>query len=82
VHELQLLAGHASITTTQRYMNARVNSLAESMRKARERRSNRVDDRDDDQNVQVGVKTQRRIPVSEREAVPFVTHLSPDARSL
>ena len=54
VHELQLLAGHASITTTQRYMNARVNSLAESMRKARERRSNRVDDRDDDQNVQVG----------------------------
>ena len=54
MHELQLLAGHASITTTQRYMNARVNSLAESMWKARERRSNRVDDRDDDQNVQVG----------------------------
>ena len=53
VHELQLLAGHASITTTQRYMNARANSLAESMRRARERRSNRVD-RHDDQSVQVG----------------------------
>jgi integrase len=53
VHELQLLAGHASITTTQRYMNARVTSLAESMRKARERRSHRVDDRDDE-SVQVG----------------------------
>ena len=36
VHELQLLAGHASITTTQRYMNARANSLAESMRQAPE----------------------------------------------
>jgi site-specific recombinase XerD len=35
IHELQLLAGHASITTTQRYMNARANSLAESMRQAR-----------------------------------------------
>src|SRR6266540_4887265 len=32
VHELQLLAGHSSITTTQRYMNARASSLAESMR--------------------------------------------------
>jgi site-specific recombinase XerD len=53
VHELQLLAGHASITTTQRYMNARANSLAESMRKARERRSNRVD-RHRDQNAQLG----------------------------
>jgi site-specific recombinase XerD len=53
VHELQLLAGHASITTTQRYMNARVNSLAESIRKARERRVNRLADGNDDQ-VQVG----------------------------
>jgi hypothetical protein len=53
VHELQLLAGHASITTTQRYMNARANSLAESMRKARERRSNRMN-RNDDHSVQVG----------------------------
>ncbi len=44
VHELQLLAGHASITTTQRYMNARANSLAESMRQARARRVKRRDD--------------------------------------
>ncbi len=41
VHELQMLAGHASITTTQRYMNARANSLAESIRQARERRAQR-----------------------------------------
>ena len=33
-------AGHSSITTTQRYMNARASSLAESMRQARERRVN------------------------------------------
>jgi integrase len=46
VHELQLLAGHASITTTQRYMNARATSLAESMRKARERRTTRAEVRD------------------------------------
>jgi integrase len=44
VHELQLLAGHANITTTQCYMNARASSLAESMRKARERRVSRVKD--------------------------------------
>jgi integrase len=42
VHELQMLAGHASITTTQRYMNARANSLAESMRQARDRRIKRL----------------------------------------
>ncbi len=42
VHELQLLAGHASITTTQRYMNARAMSLATSMRTARERRKERL----------------------------------------
>ena len=53
VHELQLLAGHASITTTQRYMNARANSLAESMRKAREHRAKRVEDHEN-QNVDVG----------------------------
>lgn len=53
VHELQLLAGHASITTTQRYMNARANSLAESMRRARERRVKRVEQHED-QSVQVG----------------------------
>jgi integrase len=53
VHELQLLAGHASITTTQRYMNARANSLAESMRKAREHRAKRVDQHEN-QSVQVG----------------------------
>ena len=41
-HELQMLAGHASITTTQRYMNARANSLAESMRQARSRRAQRL----------------------------------------
>jgi integrase len=53
VHELQMLAGHASITTTQRYMNARANSLAESMRQARERRAKRVEHHED-QNVQTG----------------------------
>jgi site-specific recombinase XerD len=47
VHELQLLAGHSSITTTQRYMNARASSLAESMRQARERRVNRVEQADE-----------------------------------
>src|SRR5881394_4050172 len=47
VHELQMLAGHASITTTQRYMNARASSLAESMRQARERRVNRVEHADE-----------------------------------
>lgn len=51
VHELQLLAGHASITTTQRYMNARANSLAESMRRARDRRTKRLA-QTDDENVQ------------------------------
>jgi site-specific recombinase XerD len=52
VHELQMLAGHASITTTQRYMNARANALAESMRQARERRADRLAKQSDD-NVQV-----------------------------
>ena len=47
VHELQLLAGHSSITTTQRYMNARASPLAESMRQARERRVSRVKDADE-----------------------------------
>ena len=53
VHELQLLAGHANITTTQRYMNARANSLAESMLHARERRVNRLA-RHDEEQVEVG----------------------------
>jgi hypothetical protein len=43
----QLLAGHSSITTTQRYMNARASCLAESMRQARERRVNRVEHADE-----------------------------------
>ena len=53
VHELKLLAGHASITTTQRYMNARSSSLAESMRQARERRVNRVE-HVDEATAQIG----------------------------
>jgi site-specific recombinase XerD len=54
VHELQLLAGHASITTTQRYMNARANSLAESMRQARARRVTRIDEGGDAATAQIG----------------------------
>ena len=46
VYELQLLAGHANLATTQRYMNARVTSMAESMRLARERRATRLEDAD------------------------------------
>jgi integrase len=53
VHELQLLAGHASITRTQRYMKARANSLAESMRHARERRARRAEHANEE-TVQVG----------------------------
>jgi len=53
VHELQLLAGHSSITTTQRYMNARASSLAESMRQARERRVKRVE-HGDEATAQIG----------------------------
>jgi integrase len=53
VHELQLLAGHASIITTQRYMNARATSLAESMRQARERRVKRLE-HVEEATVQVG----------------------------
>ena len=47
VHELQLLAGHSSITTTQRYMNARASSLAKSMRQARVPRVSRVEHADE-----------------------------------
>jgi len=52
-HRAFVIAGHASITTTQRYMNARASSLAESMRQARERRVNRVE-RADEATVQIG----------------------------
>jgi len=44
---------NASITTTQRYMNARANSLAESMRQARARRAARIATTEGEQ-VQVG----------------------------
>jgi len=53
VHELQMLAGHANITTTHGYTNARAHSLAESKRQARGRRSARAATRDE-QSVQVG----------------------------
>jgi integrase len=53
VYELQLLAGHASIVTTQRHMNARATSLAESIRQARERRVTRLE-QVDEATVQVG----------------------------
>jgi integrase len=53
VHELQMLAGHANTTTTQRDMNARANSLAESMRRAREIRTSRLS-RLENESVQVG----------------------------
>ena len=53
VHELQMLAGHASITTTQRYMNARASSMAESMRQARTRRVTRLE-HSDEASVQIG----------------------------
>jgi hypothetical protein len=39
---LRRRALHSSITTTQRYMNARASSLAKSMRQTRERRVNQV----------------------------------------
>jgi integrase len=48
VYELQMLAGRANITTTQRYMNARANSLAESIRQARQRRGDRLAQQSDD----------------------------------
>jgi site-specific recombinase XerD len=54
VHELQLLAGHLSITTTQRYMNARANSLAQSMREARGRRVKRLKEGADETTAQIG----------------------------
>ena len=53
VKVLARFAGHANITTTQRYMNARASSLAESMRQARERRVNRVEHADE-ATVQIG----------------------------
>jgi len=54
VHELQLLVGHANITATQRYMNARANSLAESMRQARARRVTRLDENGNEPTTQIG----------------------------
>ena len=44
---VQLFAGQASITTTQRYTNARARSLAEPMRRARARRVTRLEHSDE-----------------------------------
>jgi hypothetical protein len=40
--------------TTQRYMNARASSLAESMRQARARRVKRIDEGGDEATAQIG----------------------------
>jgi hypothetical protein len=77
VHELQLLAGHANITTTQRYMNARANSLAESMRQARERRANRPARRDEESRggLKMRVRRYRLSPVCQPATASRLTLL-------
>lgn len=37
LHELQVFAGHANVATTSRYLNAKREQMAESLRRARER---------------------------------------------
>jgi hypothetical protein len=77
VHELQLLAGHASITTTERDMNARANSLAESMRQARAQRMTRLDEGGDHGTAQLeeGMRDEWVC------RFPIVSHVPADARS-
>jgi hypothetical protein len=85
VHELQVLAGHASITTTQRYMNARASSLAEPMRQARARRVKRIDEGGDEATAQIGRRNARQAGLARsrlsRDCHPTLDPRSPDSQT-